>query len=306
MREAMASPSKRPWTVTAKNDDMETDQRSAFDLSEEEQIDNDDYFTLPVSTSPQQDLEYNFRIEYSGKQSSSSFPLNKHSSAYSCTTSEPSQAKSLSGAFPSQASSSKASKKLHDNPGVHESVKEIVRESQSCQSMPEQKTSDFFKDPETTSKNQMHLNLLQELHRKVDWLSINMSRILDELFPDESRFDRPQGFPSLPLNTENDLAEFESYLKNEPIFNNMMKYLGKKGKGETASSFTYSILAVLISNQLARIISWKGTGGVKLSFEKSTTKKLVEYVCLKKFGELPVHVFEDKMKRWFNISMQRS
>ncbi|XP_020298890.1 uncharacterized protein LOC109863109 isoform X2 [Pseudomyrmex gracilis] len=130
----------------------------------------------------------------------------------------------------------KASKKLHDNPGVHESVKEIVCESQSCQSMPEQKTSDSFKDTETTSKslvNQMHLNLLQELHRKVDWLSINMSRILDELFPDESRFDRLQGFPSLSLNTENDLAEFESYLKNKPIFNNMMKYLGEKGKGES-------------------------------------------------------------------------
>lgn len=92
VREAMALPSKRSWIVTAKDDDMETDQRSAFDLSEEEQIDNNDYFTLPVSTSPQQDLEYNFRIEYSGRQSSSSYSLNKRTYfakfplTYSCIT----------------------------------------------------------------------------------------------------------------------------------------------------------------------------------------------------------------------------
>ncbi|GAB1860162.1 hypothetical protein CAJAP_01241 [Camponotus japonicus] len=154
-------------------------------------------------------------------------------------------------------------------------------------------------------KDQLILNYMQELSAKMDWHNIGISQILHELFPNENDFDRPEGFPSLPLETEESFADFDGHLHNKVLYNHMLKYLLRKGKGETTALFTYSILSTLIKNNLARLISWKGSGGIKLSFEKSKLKNLVESVCLKKFPNIQIFIFEDHMKRWFNTSMQR-
>ncbi|XP_071581347.1 uncharacterized protein [Temnothorax nylanderi] len=133
-------------------------------------------------------------------------------------------------------------------------------------------------------QDQVMLHYMQELSAKIDWQNIGIAQILNELFPNEDGFDRPEGFPSLPLETEESFASFDGHLDDKILYGHMLKYLLWKGKGETTSFFTYSILSTLLRNNLARLISWKGSGGIKLSFEKSKVKNLVE-------GYLPCYDF---------------
>ncbi|XP_029163262.1 uncharacterized protein LOC114939729 [Nylanderia fulva] len=147
---------------------------------------------------------------------------------------------------------------------------------------------------------------MQELSTKIDWLHIKISQTLNELFPNNDAFDQPEGFPSLPLETEESFVNFDEQLNNKVLYGQMLNYLLQKGKEETTSIYTYSILSTLLRNNVARLISWKGSGGVKLSFQKSKVKNLIEGVCFKKFPKVQVSVFEDHIKRWFNTSMQRS
>jgi len=48
---------------------------------------------------------------------------------------------------------------------------------------------------------------------------------LHELFPNENDFDRPEGFPSLPLETEESFADFDGHLYNKVLYNHMVSFL---------------------------------------------------------------------------------
>ncbi|KAL0116364.1 hypothetical protein PUN28_009758 [Cardiocondyla obscurior] len=62
---------------------------------------------------------------------------------------------------------------------------------------------------------------MQELSSKVDWQNFGIAQILHELFPDTYSFERPEGFPSLPLETEESFKEFNNYLDNKLLYSHM-------------------------------------------------------------------------------------
>jgi len=64
---------------------------------------------------------------------------------------------------------------------------------------------------------------VEELHQKVDVLSLNFQKIMAHIAPQETAIMRPEGMPSLPLKGEEDFDQFEKYLKDEVSFNQTVR-----------------------------------------------------------------------------------
>lgn len=65
---------------------------------------------------------------------------------------------------------------------------------------------------------------MQELSTKIDWLHIKISQILNELFPNNNAFDKPEGFLSLPLETEESFVNFDNHLNNKVLYGQMVSF----------------------------------------------------------------------------------
>jgi hypothetical protein len=54
-----------------------------------------------------------------------------------------------------------------------------------------------------------------EVSGKIDILNMNMSKLMRVVIPSEKRISRPERMPTLPLDTKQDLKEFEKFLETD-------------------------------------------------------------------------------------------
>lgn len=66
------------------------------------------------------------------------------------------------------------------------------------------------------------VELLTELSSKVDFI-MHQQRILIKLYPEEATFKKPKNFPSLPLQSENEFKNFETFLATETNFTSTVR-----------------------------------------------------------------------------------
>lgn len=72
---------------------------------------------------------------------------------------------------------------------------------------------------------QVLLNYMQELSAKIEWQNIGLSQILYEIVPNNDGFEPPEGFPSLPLETEESFVGFNDHLDNKVLYGHMVSFL---------------------------------------------------------------------------------
>lgn len=57
------------------------------------------------------------------------------------------------------------------------------------------------------------LVIVEEVSGKLGILNMNMSKLMRVIIPSEKRISRPEKMPALPLNTKQDLEEFNKFLE---------------------------------------------------------------------------------------------
>ncbi|KAK3907200.1 Halomucin [Frankliniella fusca] len=118
----------------------------------------------------------------------------------------------------------------------------------------------------------------EEISSKLDFIIARIQLLQRTINPEEEALSRPKGAPSFPLFTEESLQELEKYLESDVNFKLTMGYLQAHIDGvETPSKATKILLKKVITNRLARILIYSGTGGSKISV--SNTRLLDCILC---------------------------
>lgn len=65
------------------------------------------------------------------------------------------------------------------------------------------------------------------------------------------------------------------------------------------------LLRSLISNSLARLISWEGTQGLKIAFNKTKCSDVLLSAILRRFSEKHMGLVKQKIQKWFTTSQGR-
>ncbi|XP_025266726.1 uncharacterized protein LOC112638743 isoform X3 [Camponotus floridanus] len=113
------------------------------------------------------------------------------------------------------------------------------------------------------------LVIVEEVSGKLDILNMNMSKLMRVIIPSEKRISRPEKMPALPLNTKQDLEEFNKFLEADHnlaaachYMSNYMKLSVKNPERKSATN----MLTKLLSNTLASEINCDGGNG-KIAFK---------------------------------------
>ncbi|KAK3911692.1 ATP synthase gamma chain [Frankliniella fusca] len=157
-----------------------------------------------------------------------------------------------------------------------------------------------------------HLSQLYEQNEKILRLLndalVNQRRMLSYIVPESEQTKKDyQDLPQLPLTCEEDFDNFEDYLDLKSQKKLVVKYfisLFKQGMDE--GKFVTKILSSIISNQLARAISWEGTEGTKIRFNASKINNAIRLAVLSLFDSSDLSRSEFKIQRWFNTSAKRT
>ncbi|GAB1861404.1 DUF4806 domain-containing protein [Camponotus japonicus] len=134
-----------------------------------------------------------------------------------------------------------------------------------------------------------------------------LHRIHRTLAPEE-KIIKPKRLPSLPLNDENAFSEFQKFLISDDNFYSVVDYFCTLMKvDEQTDKYTAvsHILPKLITNSLARMINYAGSGLVKLKFQNTKLHEAINCAVLKIFPESNLIQAERKISRWFHTSNQR-
>ncbi|KAK3925586.1 Halomucin [Frankliniella fusca] len=119
----------------------------------------------------------------------------------------------------------------------------------------------------------------EEISSKLDFIIARIQLLQRTINPEEEALSRPKGAPSFPLFTEESLQELEKYLESDVNFKLTMGYLQAHIDGvETPSKATKILLKKVITNRLARILSYSGTGAIKTVFKKDSCLEGVKNV----------------------------
>lgn len=59
------------------------------------------------------------------------------------------------------------------------------------------------------------VELFHELNSKLDFIMIQMQRIIKKLYSEEAALKKLRNFPSLPFQSEDDFKNFEKFLQTE-------------------------------------------------------------------------------------------
>ncbi|XP_025154646.1 uncharacterized protein LOC112588554 [Harpegnathos saltator] len=149
-------------------------------------------------------------------------------------------------------------------------------------------------------------DLLRDISSKLDILLMNQRCILNEIFPGEATVERPENCPPLPLRDKKSFEEFNEFLKNKIAYSQFVSYLHAHiVDGSDEWSAATSLMSIILHNDLARLISWKRTGGVKISFYATQIKEALFCVIMSRFQNQSLKHAEDSIKRWLNTSGQR-
>ncbi|KAK3920523.1 Supervillin [Frankliniella fusca] len=111
----------------------------------------------------------------------------------------------------------------------------------------------------------------EEINSKLDFIIARQELLQRSIKPEEDTLTRPKGLPSFPLFCEDSLESTEKYLKSDINFKLTMLYLQAAyiDGFESVTKATQAVLKKVISNRLARIISYSGTKGKKVAFSQT-------------------------------------
>ncbi|XP_026829440.1 uncharacterized protein LOC105281535 [Ooceraea biroi] len=143
----------------------------------------------------------------------------------------------------------------------------------------------------------------EELNGKVEHVILMLHKIHRKLAPEEEKIIKPKELLTLPLTDEDAFSDFQTFLTHDTNFYPVVDYFAKLMKvDEHTDEYTAvgRILPKVITNSLARMINYAGSGSVKLKFENT---KLHEAII--SFPDSNLVQAEKKMSRWFYTSNQR-
>lgn len=152
------------------------------------------------------------------------------------------------------------------------------------------------------------LEVVLYIKRTVDGIKHHYSRIVQKLFPEESRLGRPSGLPKLPIADPDGFHEYERYLENDlhfgVIYDTMTKFISDADDENEASVV---LLQRWISGPCSKCVSWKGTHGNKIPFVSSRLLEAMQCALIKRFGDdIQMKKAIATMQRWFNTSSNRN
>ncbi|KMQ83766.1 ancient domain protein 2, partial [Lasius niger] len=126
-------------------------------------------------------------------------------------------------------------------------------------------------------------DLLRDVSSKLDMVLMNQRRILNEIFPGEAVIERPENCPPLPLRDERSFQTFNKFLKDKIAFSQFLvkdiclfqtNYLNAHIVDNSEQwNAAIRLMSIVLYNEFARLISWKGTKGVKISFYGTRIKE---------------------------------
>ncbi|RLU16421.1 hypothetical protein DMN91_010489 [Ooceraea biroi] len=146
----------------------------------------------------------------------------------------------------------------------------------------------------------------EELNGKVEHVILILHKIHRKLAPEEETIIKPKELPTLPLTDEDSFSDFQKFLIHDTNFY-PVDYFAKLMKvDEHTDEYTTvgRILPKVITNSLARMINYAGSGSVKLKFENTKLHEAIICAVLKAFPDSNL-VQAEKMSRWFYTSNQR-
>ncbi|XP_039307744.1 uncharacterized protein LOC113006067 [Solenopsis invicta] len=149
-----------------------------------------------------------------------------------------------------------------------------------------------------------NVQVQEEIRVKLDHMEVKLDRILRKLYPEEVKLKRPRGIPAFPLRTEQEWNTLENILADDNTFTYVVDVFAAKIKN--LESEVAAVLPKIITNSLARCISWGGTQKTKIAFNSSKTYEAIQATILLKFGNTAdLDKPENYVKRWFSTSAQR-
>ncbi|KAK3918595.1 hypothetical protein KUF71_007842 [Frankliniella fusca] len=157
-----------------------------------------------------------------------------------------------------------------------------------------------------------HLEKLYEqgetTKRMLRQILINQRRILSFVVPeDQMTANDFDSLPALPLKSEEEFDNFEEYLTIKAQKREVVKFMTSLYKENwNEAKFVNQVLREMISNSLARVISWEGTEGTKIPFKPTRLNNAIRLAVLKLFDKSDLLQAENKIQRWFCTSSQRS
>ncbi|CAL1301933.1 unnamed protein product [Larinioides sclopetarius] len=116
----------------------------------------------------------------------------------------------------------------------------------------------------------------------------------------------PEDF-TLPLNSPEELHEFNEYLLNKENFSRFCTYFGSFG-GQSYNSLVRRILTTVLTNQLSLRYNWRGTNGIKLAFQnfKNVIQMILDSVRNhRRFESVTQHEVEMAIKKWLVYAKDR-
>ncbi|CAL1680968.1 unnamed protein product [Lasius platythorax] len=155
-------------------------------------------------------------------------------------------------------------------------------------------------DPHVAVVLQILVDRQEELNGKIEHVILMLHRIHRKLAPEEEKIIKPKGLPAPPLNDEDAFLEVQKFLISDDNFYPAVDYFCTLMKvDEQTDEYTAvgRILPKLITNSLARMINYAGSGSVKLKFENTKLHEAINCAALKIFPDSNLIQAERKMSR---------
>ncbi|CAL1672459.1 unnamed protein product [Lasius platythorax] len=163
------------------------------------------------------------------------------------------------------------------------------------------------------SEIKLNSTVLLEISKKLDSVLINQAIIVRSINPDHAKSMISSNIPSIPLKTKKDFQKMETFLAANRInYETMRDLLHSKCASAFGTlsipserSVTGNILSKLISNDLAKLISWSGSEGDKIKFSDTKLCEIVFGAVKLRFPDSFLTDAEAKIKRWFQTANGR-
>ncbi|XP_071554276.1 uncharacterized protein [Temnothorax nylanderi] len=162
----------------------------------------------------------------------------------------------------------------------------------------------------TPSRNSESLELLiLEKLRKLDYIQNNiiipdLTEILSLLRPQRLEVFQETNVPTLPIDNETQLDEFEQYLSITENYKNMILKFNRVG-GHTAAGITRKIMKNLITSKFAMNFNWGGKRALKRPFKELKSKNLILDSVRKAIPSVSTHLIEIVIKDWLKQAKTR-
>lgn len=152
-----------------------------------------------------------------------------------------------------------------------------------------------------------------EISKKLDSILINQAIIVRSVNPDYSKSMIPSNIPFILLKTKEDLKKMNMFLTNCVNYEAVRDLLHSKCTSSVPGalavsserSVTGNILSKLISNGLAKQISWSGSEGDKTKFSDTKICEVVFSAVKLRFPDSFLLDTEAKIKHWFQTANER-